>query len=84
MPYIHPADRPALDIAIDAMPVPKSAGELNYVLSRIAKRYANSNGANYQAMNDVMGAFDGASREFYRRTVAPYEDMKLEQNGDFD
>jgi hypothetical protein len=33
-------------------------------------------------MNDVMGAFTGAQAEFYRRDVAPYEDAKIQQNGD--
>jgi hypothetical protein len=33
-------------------------------------------------MNDVLGALHAAGLEFNRRIVAPYEDTKIEQNGD--
>ena len=36
----------------------------------------------YQTMNDIIGALEGAKLEFYRRVVVPYENDKIEQNGD--
>lgn len=86
MPYIHQIQRHQYDEHIDEMLVPQTPGELNYVLSRIVKRFVDSaaerKGLSYQTLNDAMGAIDGCGREFYRRVVAPYEDLKLRENGD--
>jgi hypothetical protein len=60
----------------------ESAGELNYILTRILIRYMEQRGKSYQTFNDIMGALDGAKMEFYRRVVAPYEDIKRKENGD--
>jgi len=32
----------------------------------------------------VLGCVDSASKEFYRRRIAPYEDKKIHENGDVD
>lgn len=34
------------------------------------------------AINDCIGACEGAKLEFYRRVASPYEDVKIKQNGD--
>lgn len=65
------------------MPPADDAGELNYILTRVALRYVKAKGeTRYQHINDVLGAFDGATREFYRCVAAPYEDIKRRENGD--
>ena len=61
---------------------PKTAGELNFVLTYIVHEHLKANGTSYQVMNDILGAFEGAKLEFYRRKVAPYEDVKIAENGD--
>lgn len=58
-----------------------TAGDLNYIFTCLAISYANKD-FNYQRINDVMGALDGAKAEFYRRKAAPYEDKKAVLNGD--
>jgi len=58
------------------------AGDLQYAMAIMFKEYIERNGLNYQHCNDIMGALAGAQIEFYRRTVAPYEDQKIEENGD--
>ncbi len=58
------------------------AGELNYIFFRLAKIYLETNGTNYQNMNDIVGALDNCKDEFRRRIQHPYEDEKIEQNGD--
>ena len=60
-----------------------SAGEFNYCVSVLAKKYLEHNGKNYQKMNDLMGALEGIKLELYRRTISDYENLKLEENGDF-
>lgn len=37
---------------------------------------------NYQGINDIIGALEGAKAEFQRRKVADYEDTKIAENGD--
>lgn len=78
MPYIKPEAR--ADFSITA--VPDDAGELNYAFTFIIKKYLEQKGLRYQFLNDVIGALEGAKLELYRRVIAPYEDTKIEANGD--
>lgn len=59
-----------------------NTGELNYVLTYLVQKYYYDHGMNYKAINDVLGAMEGAKLEFYRRIAAPYEDKKIVLNGD--
>lgn len=60
---------------------PQTAGELNYVFTLHIIEYFKIH-SNYQGINDVVGALEGAKLEFYRRAVAPYEEEKILENGD--
>ena len=60
----------------------ENAGDLNYALTRIVQIYIAQNGGRYQQINDAIGALEGCKLELYRRQVAPYEDEKIEENGD--
>lgn len=64
------------------MPPAGTAGELNYLITHLIGQYVQAAGHSYQTYNDVTGVLDAASKEFYRRTVAPYEDAKRQENGD--
>lgn len=80
MPYIDEADREALT------PISKrsarSAGELNFQFTQVALDYYEYNGPSYDAINDIVGALEGAKQEFYRRVAVPYEERKRAINGD--
>ena len=78
MPYIYKAKRAAL---IEDTRMPQTPGELNYMITIIINNYYKQYGG-YSAINDVLGALEGAKLEFYRRVAAPYEDQKIEENGD--
>jgi hypothetical protein len=77
MPYIEKIYRD--DMAAGFMPV--NAGQLNYCITLLIKEYYR-NHPNYQGVNDIIGALEGAKLEFYRRQVAKYEDQKIKDNGD--
>lgn len=79
MPYITQAAREFLEYE---GAIPENAGELNYLITTIIHDYWRANGQNYQAFNDIIGALEGAKLELYRRKVAPYEDLKIQENGD--
>lgn len=79
MPYIAQEARTELH-AGDA---PITAGELNYLITQLIDDFLNNIPyAGYAACNDVIGALEACKLEFYRRFVAPYEDKKIESNGD--
>jgi hypothetical protein len=79
MPYIKKADRVSLNKYPLATETP---GELNYVLTRMIMAYRDTHPKTYQTINDIIGALEGAKLEFYRRISAPYEDTKIQENGD--
>ncbi len=79
MPYIRHELRYTLDTAVRD---PENAAELNFMFCTLINRYLAGQGLNYQKINDVVGAMEGAKAEFYRRVVVPYEDCKLADNGD--
>lgn len=78
MPYIQKKQKEALAAGASIT----GPGELNYLLTLTIKRYWVNSSKNYQAINDVVGAVEGARQEFIRRIVNPYEDEKIKQNGD--
>lgn len=61
---------------------PRDAGELNYCFTIFAKNFVADNGLSYATINSVIGALEAAKLEFYRRVVVPYEQTKIEINGD--
>lgn len=81
MPYIRPEQR-ELFSAIEALTPPINAGELNYIITRLAHRYIEHNGRRYTQMNVVVGVLESAKHEFQRRVVDPYEDEMIAKNGD--
>lgn len=80
MPYINSSRReeicPRVNSIID------NPGELNYAITMLVKYYLANHGLSYQTINDIGFALEGAKLEFYRRVAAPYEDEKIQQNGD--
>lgn len=80
MPYIKSNLRPGLFPTSDN--VPSNPGELNFMVTRLINDYMLSQPFNYQVINDIIGALEGAKMEFYRRVVIPYEDRKIIENGD--
>ena len=86
MPYIKMEDRPKYEASLSEIinllkeqSVDSIDGELNYIITRILKeayplRYFN--------INRAIGVLECCKLEYYRRVAAPYEDTKIEQNGD--
>lgn len=81
MPYITPDERPDLDDYIgEALVVIESDGQLNYFITRLVVEYYEPK--TYTEHQHVAGLFPCLGYEYHRRVVAPYEDTKLEENGD--
>lgn len=78
MPYI-PQDR--RDNLLNGEIRPVNPGDLNFLITMIIQDYLAPS-ARYTDFNDVIGVLECAKLELYRRLVAPYEDTKIEENGD--
>lgn len=88
MPYIKQEHRKELDFAMQNISgliyhTKLSAGDLNYIISRLIWLCFDLD-PSYANANTLMGVLTGVQSEFYRRKVASYEDIKLEENGDLE
>ena len=79
MPYIKRDARKKWSIDVDDIETP---GELNYYITRICIEYTDKHGKSYGTFNDIVGALECCKLELYRRAIAPYEDLKIGENGD--
>jgi hypothetical protein len=86
MPYINPSERVEIDELIEGF-VPADGGELQYAIARMVNSYyervdyESESGVRYKHMESIMGSLNGAALEHYRCVVAPYEELKINQNG---
>lgn len=78
MPYIKPDRRREIYCGSE----PESSGELNYAITMLLNEYLRHRIFNYTSLNEAIGVLECAKLELYRRLAAPYEDRKIEENGD--
>jgi hypothetical protein len=83
VPYLTPVRKRALD---EGQP-PISAGDLTYVLTRTCVAFLRPWGKTrrrprYADYALVLGCLVATILELYRRRIGPYEDERLDENGD--
>ena len=78
MPYI---DKMAREY-IDNGGKPGTYGELNYAITKLCQQFYDRTEPHYAEFNGVIGVLECCKQELYRRVVAPYEDLKISENGD--
>jgi len=88
MPYITNSDRKKFDLVINDLvenlkDSTALSGELNYVFSVVLHRIFKHK-ESYQTASTLISALECIKLEFYRRSVAPYEDLKIKENGDIE
>lgn len=83
MPYIKDEQRIRIQ-GETRIPVLSNPGELNYFLTRVIQHYLASKEGEprYRDYNEVFGVLSCVSQEFYRRVLVPFENEKIELNGD--
>ena len=79
MPYVAQVYRKLL---LDRQLTMMNPGDLNYMITILLNEYVGVHKLSYRTINDCLGALEGAKLEFYRRVAVPYEEGKLEENGD--
>lgn len=85
MPYVDQKIRDQYDPLIHelsqklcTMPI----GNINYVITRLIELRWRNEENSYFTINEIMGVLECVKQEFYRRAAGPYEDKKIEENGD--
>lgn len=66
------------------------AGHLNYIITTVLKNFyenlqkklLNNPQLKYSDHNEIIGMLECCKQEWYRRQAGPYEDLKIEENGD--
>ena len=89
MPYVKQEVRERLDPEIKRL-VRKIISEgkeslpgvLNYCITCIIINIVARFGKSYSLYNSIVGAMECAKIEFYRRWITPYEEEKIDSNGD--
>ena len=81
MPYIKRDERPRCDLVVQRMAESevKANGDLNYILFKFCKENIEPSYNNYK---NYIGELEETINEIRRRILAPYEDMKIKENGD--
>lgn len=92
MPYIKKKKRELVDELVnklaaiiheDAEADAKTpAGDLNYTITTLLDKAYKGWGDSYADFNEKIGVLECAKLELYRRRIAPYEDAKIQENGD--
>tara|TARA_Y100000817_G_scaffold111280_1_gene87125 strand:+ start:1333 stop:1617 length:285 start_codon:yes stop_codon:yes gene_type:complete len=89
MPYIAQEKRLMLNHALATLAAgviveeqKNQAGVLNYCISALLNEVLKTNGISYRNINELIGVLECAKLELYRRVASPYEDEKIQSNGD--
>jgi hypothetical protein len=83
MPYIKEEGRLPLNILIETLAETiNSKGDLNYVICELVGKLILNTKISYTQISEWIDGVDGAENELRRRLLDPYEDLKIDQNGD--
>lgn len=82
MPYIPQKDRGDIDFALNLLlqKPDYTVGELNYIITKLL--HSQLKPMSYTKLNNLTGVLECVKLELYRRKAAPYEDLKIQENGD--
>ncbi len=81
MPYIKKECRPEIDRILNYLD-DVNIGEMNYIMTKLCRKYIEENGESYVNYNALIGVLECAKLELYRRKVSNYENLKIMENGD--
>ncbi|GAB6175467.1 hypothetical protein JCM16814_03580 [Desulfobaculum senezii] len=85
MPYITQDRRDSFDDALRTLADNvTSEGELNYCIYKLATLVVERTGESYAKLAMCSNAMEHAKLEWYRKRLAPYEDVKIAENGDIE
>lgn len=72
-----------LNTAIVSVDKIETPGDLNFAITKMIRWYLDEvKNHDYESYNEVVGVLECCKLEFYRRMAAPYEEEKIDENGD--
>jgi hypothetical protein len=82
MPHIPDSEKPPIDIRVTALANHiDTKSHLNYAISKLLEAYVLQHGVCYDNLDDARSAAHGAGSEFERVVLGPYEDFKINKDG---
>jgi hypothetical protein len=87
MPYISRSERKqyqeVLSVLAEIIPQDRMLrpGHMNYIVSLLIQKVYGTQ-LRYADHNEVVGVLNCIALEFYRRKTAPYEEVKIKEEGD--
>lgn len=88
MPYISELTRDYIDKHLRAVTDrvrTATLGVVTYAVYRLVYEWEQAQpGRGYATRAAAMAVLDSAKSEYYRREIAPYEDIKIQENGDIE
>ena len=82
-PYIKQEDRYKMEDRIRRLAERiETEGELNFTITKLCHIMMEKWGSKYKDHNATVGVLMCVLLELYRRKTGPYEDTKIEENGD--
>jgi hypothetical protein len=83
MPYIKLMKRVPMEVHLNGLATHlTNGGDMNYCFSMLCKHFIETFGESYANYSTCISSLECAKLELYRRKIAPYEDQKIEENGD--
>lgn len=84
MPYITKTEREYFKKLVDHINSDGivKPGHLNYLFTILCNNHLTFKGESYATYNEIIGALECCKLEYYRRKIASYENLKVEENGD--
>ncbi len=83
MPYIKQQQRPHVDHIIeDLTSLIQTKGDLNYTICELIGQLILGSKISYTQISEWIDTLPDAEAELRRRLLNPYEDIKIEENGD--
>jgi len=93
MPYIKPENRDHINLKLEKLiqhfssrrtfvPEIEIKGEITYTFYKICCEILKMDKVSYNRLSMLTSCLEDAKLEFYRRKIAPYEDLKIQENGD--
>lgn len=83
MPYIKQDDRLFFDRHLNCIDT-NNKGDLNYCVTQLALQHIKSHEKSYTNISEAISALVNAADEIKRRLLIPYENQKIEENGDLE
>jgi hypothetical protein len=82
MPYIKKEKRDELDpFIVELFKRAEGEGDLNYIITSLLHKELLNGKLCYQKINNLIGVLECAKLELYRVVAAPYENVKMDENG---